>query len=720
MGNEIDLPPLSVEARLKDYISTNIKIIESNIVKFGQSTDKVFNDVTNSTTTATNAINNFGNNHKQVFAKASLDLVKDRELRKVAMAKTIDETETVGDKLHVMMTKFKNDNEVLTQTGAKMGNTITASFMKLIPAMAGVASAGFLISKLKEGYEAAREMQRASIQLTAGLGYYSSALNEQSSSLAKLNTMERSGIVLAQERLANYVKDEDQIKRLIPAIMNLAAAKGINLATAANIVGVAIESNSKTLGRYGISLDGVAGSTEKIESAIAGLNKRFKGQQDALNETIPLWDKAKLAVSNYFEETMKYFTVSTQQDVYEKSKKLISDKNPNPFASHASKEQLEKAAAFVEKFEAGNREARFYAQIEQRKDEIKREEEETSKLRENYLKTTNAGKLIALREEMAKEIDLHAGHEDQIKYIKLRYAQEIKDLLERMNKKEFEVGGTGVGKALTTSPAVKFQKGTNEFNVSNLMAQGQQFLATMAPKQTEEQIEMAHRKYLAFESAMLKPHANNLQQLKDMNETYYNNANISYETYLKNKEKLSLTEVEIADKKRRAILSITESETRALMEGYEQGTFNAKKGMKAMLSLAVDYIEKWALAAVASNTLQNETSMGYVAGTIVSIAEAAAIVAGAAVAKGAISSFETGTRDAPGGLAYVHKDEMISLPAHSQVYTKNETKNMMGDNLTFNFNGNTDSTTVDKIEYLLNNANRTGRLERFKSMLKGS
>ena len=156
----------------------------------------------------------------------------------------------------------------------------------------------------------------------------------------------------------------------------------------------------------------------------------------------------------------------------------------------------------------------------------------------------------------------------------------------------------------------------------------------------------------------------------------------------------------------------------ALASGYEKGKYNTKTAMKAMLDLAVDYVEKWALAAVAANTLENEADLGYVAGTIVSVGEAAAIVAAASIAKSAISSFAIGTRDAPGGLAYVHKDELINLPAHSQVYTKQETKQMMGDTVHFNFYGNTDSTTVDNIQSMLIEANRTGKLKRFKSIMQ--
>ena len=103
-------------------------------------------------------------------------------------------------------------------------------------------------------------------------------------------------------------------------------------------------------------------------------------------------------------------------------------------------------------------------------------------------------------------------------------------------------------------------------------------------------------------------------------------------------------------------------------------------------------------------------------------AAAAAVAIGAGIANGAMiasQSFSTGTKNAPGGFARVHQDETIFLPAHSVVNTKTESKNMGGDGDThFHFYGSTDSTTVDNIQSMLIEANRTGKLERFKAVIK--
>lgn len=65
-------------------------------------------------------------------------------------------------------------------------------------------------------------------------------------------------------------------------------------------------------------------------------------------------------------------------------------------------------------------------------------------------------------------------------------------------------------------------------------------------------------------------------------------------------------------------------------------------------------------------------------------------------------SFRSGTIDAPGGMAYVHRDEMIELPKHSRVYNAQQTRQMManagGLNLTLQVNGNVEQSAVKPLQ----------------------
>ena len=117
----------------------------------------------------------------------------------------------------------------------------------------------------------------------------------------------------------------------------------------------------------------------------------------------------------------------------------------------------------------------------------------------------------------------------------------------------------------------------------------------------------------------------------------------------------------------------------AIGSGIGKGKEGLKTAFKGILSLTVDFIQKEVLAAIASNTLQEVIKGGWY-GLISGAVEAAAITAVGTGAKAAIASFSVGTPSAPGGPAFVHKDESIYLPAGSAVKTASETRQIVNNN----------------------------------------
>ena len=660
MSDNPELPELSVEARLIDYISANLNTITRNIQQFESTAGGSFGEVTGAAGETQGAIEKLGN---------------------------------------------------------EISSNLIGSVKTLAFSFVGLGSAMAIYGQMQKDIEGARELQKAHIQLATAIGFDSTALRQQAIELSNQHNVQEKEIVLAQERLGNYVKEESQIKALIPAIENLAAAKGIDLAHAADIVGRSINGSAKAMGRFGIEMTGAAGSSEKIQSAIDGLNSKFKGQADALDQLIPWWEKAALAVGKYAIGIGKVFTVQTEQDRYQAAKAKVS----RGLASGVTNiDEFKKETDFMAAYETEQFNAQHAAEGAKIAEMAKAQEEETEKLREEYWKLTDDGKLKLLNKEMSDEIEAHKNNEEQITLIKLRYAKERADLLASQGKKDFENSGTGVGKAINTSPAAGYQSGTNAFNVGNMMNQEQDFLKSMAPSQDDiTKAENLHNMYLSFEDKMNNIHIEDLKFLKDANLAFYMSDAESYEDYIKRKEEISKKEQELDKKNVAFAMQTGEAFGNAIASGYSKGKYNIHEALKGVLTEAVNFLEKYELAAIATNTLAAiQDSGNAIYGLIIGAAEAAGITAVADAAKGAISSFAIGTRDAPGGLAYVHKDELINLPAHSQVYTKNETKQMMGDTVHFNFYGNTDSTTVDNIQSMLIDANRTGKLKRFKSIMQ--
>lgn len=87
--------------------------------------------------------------------------------------------------------------------------------------------------------------------------------------------------VRAQSLIAAFVKEEQQIKTLIPLIQDFATAKQMDLAGAADLVTKTFAGQMNVLGRYGIQVEGAAGSAERMKMITEGLNAAFGGQAEA-------------------------------------------------------------------------------------------------------------------------------------------------------------------------------------------------------------------------------------------------------------------------------------------------------------------------------------------------------------------------------------------------------------------------------------------------------
>jgi hypothetical protein len=85
----------------------------------------------------------------------------------------------------------------------------------------------------------------------------------------------------AQALLAILVKEEKALLRLTPLVQDLATAKQMDLASAADIVAKSFATSNNLLGRYGIEVTGAAGSAARLESVVNSLNKAVGGQAEA-------------------------------------------------------------------------------------------------------------------------------------------------------------------------------------------------------------------------------------------------------------------------------------------------------------------------------------------------------------------------------------------------------------------------------------------------------
>ena len=154
-----------------------------------------------------------------------------------------------------------------------------------VGAVAAAAALGALTVAAYKAVQAASEVDATERKLAAALGYTSQALLDQASALQKVTTFGDDQIVQAQASIAMFIKDEEQIKKATKATLDFAAAKGIDLATAGDLIAKTLGSSTNALGRYGIEVKGAVGSTERLDSVTRGLAEVFGGQAAAEAET---------------------------------------------------------------------------------------------------------------------------------------------------------------------------------------------------------------------------------------------------------------------------------------------------------------------------------------------------------------------------------------------------------------------------------------------------
>ncbi len=161
-----------------------------------------------------------------------------------------------------------------------IGDTLKSLFSLkgiLLTLVSGVAMKRFI--------DLSNQQEEASAQLAQALGRSGAALEEYASSLQKTTTFGDEQIIQAEALIAAFDKDEEHIKLATKATLDLAAAKGMDLKTAADLVSKTLGSSTNALSRYGIEVEGAVGSSERLASLVQNLTDKFGGQAEALAAT---------------------------------------------------------------------------------------------------------------------------------------------------------------------------------------------------------------------------------------------------------------------------------------------------------------------------------------------------------------------------------------------------------------------------------------------------
>jgi hypothetical protein len=163
-----------------------------------------------------------------------------------------------------------------------IGKAMIAAF-SVTAIIAGVKKLFGALSEYTKLYDIQAKAETSLLVALKGRVDIQQSLIKQASELQKTTLFGDEATIEGAAKLAMLLgQDEKAISRLLPLVQDLAQAKfGGNLVTAADMVAKSVGSSTNALMRYGVEITGAVGSSERLESAIYGLNKQVGGQAEA-------------------------------------------------------------------------------------------------------------------------------------------------------------------------------------------------------------------------------------------------------------------------------------------------------------------------------------------------------------------------------------------------------------------------------------------------------
>lgn len=221
-------------------------------------------------------------------------------------------------------TGISNENNNIT-------NKLSGAVTKLAGAYLGIQGIRIAYQKVMEATEAFRTQERAVMSLNITLqnaGVYSQQYSQEIQKLAsEIQSYSNYGdeaIIKAQALGQAYIGNTKITKELTRAVVDFAAATGMDLEQAFNLVGKSIGSSTNALGRYGIELKQGMSDSEKMTAITKQLGDRYDGQaRQMANASVQL----KNALGDLAEQLGGVFNpmVEATQKVLIKATRALTD-----------------------------------------------------------------------------------------------------------------------------------------------------------------------------------------------------------------------------------------------------------------------------------------------------------------------------------------------------------------------------------------------------------
>jgi hypothetical protein len=194
------------------------------------------------------------------------------------------EAERLQKKLNRELEKYGNSASPLAIRNSRLlSNSFATLRSKLLLAAFAYATLDRTIGSTIKSFA---EQELSEKKLETALGRTSKGLLAQASALQRVTSFGDETIISAQALIAAFIDDEEQIKAATEATLDLAAAKGMDLNSAADLVSKTLGSSTNSLSRYGIEVEGAVGSSTRLNSLTESIAKTFGGQAKEQTNTL--------------------------------------------------------------------------------------------------------------------------------------------------------------------------------------------------------------------------------------------------------------------------------------------------------------------------------------------------------------------------------------------------------------------------------------------------
>jgi len=219
-----------------------------------------------------------------VKAIRNLDVVTNRLQKTTSIYEKELKSMGLTQKQVTMFLAKQNKTSLLgVKNNRLLGNSFATLRSKLLLVSFGL---GLVTMGFRRLFDATIKQENAQKKLEVSLGKVNSALLHQASALQKVTAFGDEAVIEVQALIGAFTKDEEQIKSLTTATLDLAAAKGMDLTSAADLVAKSFGSSTNSLSRYGIQVDGAVGSSQRLKSLTESITELFGGQALATSRTL--------------------------------------------------------------------------------------------------------------------------------------------------------------------------------------------------------------------------------------------------------------------------------------------------------------------------------------------------------------------------------------------------------------------------------------------------